>query len=96
MTTAIDASEIARIRFVKGELEAGLVFAANAIAYHDRDPEAAKTFGDDAEDCYATALKLLRQPKMINGWTLELEAMLDELRVRLANIRATKYVSAAA
>ncbi len=96
MTTTIDATEVARNKFVKGELEAGLVYAANASEYQDTDPATAAVFLADAEDCYATALKLLRQSRTIHGSTMELEVLLDELRGRLAISRATRFVTAAA
>jgi len=97
MTSLIlGSAELARNRFVQGEIEAGLIFAANAIEYQRTDPTRAETFRADAKDCYATAIDLIRQAGSMQGWPQELDAMLDELQRRLGLFRGTKLVSSAA
>jgi hypothetical protein len=88
--------ELARNRFVLGEIEAGLVFAANAIEYQRINPTRAETCRADAQDCYATAINLIRQAGSMQGWPQELESMLDELQQRLDLLRGTMLVSSAA
>jgi hypothetical protein len=92
----LEPADIARYKFVKGEIEAGLVFAANAIEYQGTNPTRAAAFRADAQDCYATAINLLRQAGSIQGWPQELEIMLDELQRRLGLLRSTKLVSSVA
>ncbi len=96
MNIAMDAAEAARNRFVKGELEAGLVYAANAIEYQRTNPMRAAAFRADAQDCYAVATRLLRESGSIQGWPPELGAMLDELQGRLETYRHAKLVLSAA
>src|SRR5579863_3892516 len=92
----LEASEIARNRFVQGEIEAGLVFAAAAVEYQHSSPMRAATFRADAQDCYATAINLIRQAGSIQGWPQELETMLDELQGRLDLLNGTKLGSSVA
>jgi hypothetical protein len=93
-TLILGSAEIARKRFVQGEIEAGLEFAANAIEYQSTNLTRAETFRADAKDCYATAIDLIRQAGSMQGWPLE--TMLDELQRRLDLLRSTKLVSSVA
>jgi hypothetical protein len=95
-TLILGSAELARNRFVLGEIEAGLVFAANAVEYQRTDPTRAETFRADAKDCYATAIDLIRQSGSMQGWPQELDTMMDEFQRRLRMLRATKLVSSAA
>jgi hypothetical protein len=92
----LGSAELARKRFVQGEIEAGLVFAANAIEYQRTNSTRAETFRADAQDCYWTAISIIRQDGSMQGWPLELETMLDELQRRLDLLRSTRLVSSAA
>jgi hypothetical protein len=92
----LGSAEIARNRFIQGEIEAGLVFAANAIEYQRRNPTLAAPFLANAQDCYSTAINLMGDTWSMQGWPLELETMLDELRRRLDLFHGRKLVSSAA
>ncbi|HTS28005.1 MAG TPA: hypothetical protein VMH81_19160 [Bryobacteraceae bacterium] len=93
----LGSAEIARNRFILGEIEAGLVFAAAAIEFQHSNPTRCATCHADAQDCYATAIDLMRQGgSMRGGWPLEIEEMLQELQRRLGVLRGTKLVSSAA
>jgi hypothetical protein len=92
----LEPADIARYKFVRGEIEAGLVFAANGIEDQGTDPMKAATFRADAQDCYSTASKLIRQAGSMHGWPQELETMLDELQRRLDLLRGTTLVSTVA
>lgn len=95
-TTVVDAAELARNRFVEGELEAGIVFAANAIEYWHINPNRAVTFRADAQDCYETAVNIICQTGSMQVWPVEVGTMLDELRRRLDLLRGMKVVFSAA
>jgi len=90
------SAEIARNRFIQGEIEAGLVFAANAIEYQRSNPILAAPFLANAQDCYSTAINLMGQAGSIQVWPQELETMLAELQRRLDLLRGTMVSSVAA
>lgn len=92
----LGTAEIARNRFVHGEIEAGLVFAANAIEYQYKNPTRSETCRADAEDCYATAISLIRHAGSTEDQPHELKTMLDELQRRLDLLRGTRRSSSVA
>ena len=89
-------AEIARSRFVQGEIEAGLVFADAAIEFQYSKPTRSAACCADAEDCHATAINLIRQAGSTQPWPLELETMLVELQRRLDLLHGSKMVTSAA
>ena len=92
-TTILQSAELARNRFVKGEIAAGIAFARNAMEEQQTSPAMAATFEADARDCYETAIKLLSQAESM---PLELNAMLDELKERLDFLQSMMMVLSAA
>ena len=64
---------------IKGDIEAGLAFAAAAIEYQWENPPRAKACRGDAEGCYGHAFNLLAHGSFSEAELVELTAMLDEL-----------------
>ena len=95
-TATPGSADLARYRFVQGEIEAGLVFAAGAIEYQWTNPRRAETLRADAEDCFLEALKLVRQGDVVGECPFELELMLLELQQRLDLLREAERVSSTA
>ena len=95
-TAILQTAELARTRFVKGEIEAGIVFADNAIEYWDSNPSRALSFRADAQDCYETASLLIQQAGPSHRWPQELGAMMDDLKGRLDVLRRTQLIASVA
>ncbi len=81
---------------MQGEIEAGLVFSAAAIEHEQGDPGNAETCRAEAEDCFRTALALIRQFGLMPDRIRELQPTLNMLEERLNGLGHTRPKSAAA
>ncbi len=76
-----------QLAIVRGEIEAGLVFAAGAIEFARTSLARALTCRFDAEECYGRAVAIMRQLEIPADQLGGLEILMTQLRERLDVVR---------